>query len=227
MLTILKLLFIVFICFISSCGDSKPDVISIFPLKKYNQEIAHWIKPADTNFYTAVMKPDVQKKRLLIFYNHYFGTMSPWHSEYVTKVLQAANPNFIKLNELELLKEFSNKNKSKNEKGYSENFRPYSQAWIDEIAANMNVAQFDDIHYQTKNRAIAIDNLHTRALPTEDEYYYHYKIPGQGHPFDNLQISAIWAGSPLYILGETKDRAWSLILSQDFIGWVKSSGIAK
>ena len=40
-------------------------------------------------------------------------------------------------------------------------------------------------------------------------------------------MSALWAGTPVYIIGETRDKAWLLVLTPDYIGWVKSSGIAR
>jgi hypothetical protein len=40
-------------------------------------------------------------------------------------------------------------------------------------------------------------------------------------------MSALWAGTPVYIVGETRDHAWMLVITPDYIGWVKSSGIAR
>ena len=111
--------------------------------------------------------------------------------------------------------------------GYGENFRPYTKNWIDGIPQNINLAQFDGLVYQAKNRAIAIDNLHARLLPTDDVFLYHYKLAGEGYPFDNLQTSALWAGTPVYIVAESRDHAWSLVITPDYISWVKSNGIAR
>lgn len=71
---------------------------------------------------------------------------------------------------------------------------------LDQITYNMNIAQFANLDYNSNNRAIAIDNLHARALPTNDVHFYSNKIAGQGYPFDNLQETAIWAGTPLYVV---------------------------
>jgi cell wall-associated NlpC family hydrolase len=64
-------------------------------------------------------------------------------------------------------------------------------------------------------------------LPTEDVYFYNAKIPGEGYPFDNLQISAVWVGTPVYIIGETRDHVWMLVVTPEYIAWVKSRGIAR
>ncbi|CAM4426408.1 MAG: hypothetical protein LEGION0398_MBIBDBAK_01304 [Legionellaceae bacterium] len=41
------------------------------------------------------------------------------------------------------------------------------------------------------------------------------------------KISALYTGTPLYILGTTKDKAWSLVLTSSLIVWVESNRIAK
>ncbi|WP_232220569.1 SH3 domain-containing protein, partial [Legionella tunisiensis] len=56
---------------------------------------------------------------------------------------------------------------------------------------------------------------------------FHFSLPGQGFPFDNLQESVIWAGTPLYVFTVSQDKAWSLVLTPDaYFAWVKSSDIA-
>ncbi|HSW71265.1 MAG TPA: SH3 domain-containing protein, partial [Gammaproteobacteria bacterium] len=39
--------------------------------------------------------------------------------------------------------------------------------------------------------------------------------------------SSVWVGTPLYILGETRNHRWSLVVTPEFIGWVQSKGIAR
>lgn len=204
-----------------------PDTISLFPLDKYDQTVSNWIKPTDDNYDTPLLSKPIQQKRLEIFYEHYFGSVSPWNIDFVTRILQQAAPDDLKTLEKSLLSYFSNENKPDNEIGYGENFRPHSVAWIDAISANLNLSQFDHLTYQFENRGIAVDNLQARALPTDDVHFYNYKLAGQGYPFDNLQISTLWAGTPVYILGETKDHAWELVITPEYIGWVKSQGIAR
>ncbi|MHB1949219.1 MAG: SH3 domain-containing protein [Gammaproteobacteria bacterium] len=218
-----------FICclfLVTGCRE-KNDVVSIFPLKNYNQTLSDWIKPEDPNYDTPLMPSVVQQQRLANFYKHTYGASSPWNPDYVKKILQASKPDDLKTNEEALIQLFNNKNKKAKEIGYGENFQPYTEDWINNIAANINLAQFDSLQYDAKNRAIAIDNLYARVLPTDDVFFFHYKIAGQGYPFDNLQISALWAGAPVYILTQTQDHAWSLVITSDYIGWVKSSGLAR
>ncbi|MDI1352647.1 MAG: SH3 domain-containing protein, partial [bacterium] len=76
-------------------------------------------------------------------------------------------------------------------------------------------------------KAIAINNTYARALPDASPDFFHFSLPGQGFPFDNLQESVIWSGTPLYIISVSKNKAWSLVLTPDaYFSWVKSNDIA-
>lgn len=221
-----NIVLIVVTCFtLSSC--SRQEKISLFPLDHYSQNISDWIHPGDKDYDRSLMTNEIQQKRLQTFYKHYDGALSPWNESYVKKIIELHAPDNIQSIERGIIIEFTNQNKSAREIGYAENFRPHTQQWIDDITSNINLSQFDSLHFDPRNQGIATTNLQARALPTDDVYFYSYKIAGEGYPFDNLQISALWAGTPVYILGETLDHAWSMVITPDYIGWVKSDGIAR
>lgn len=210
------------------CGwGSQRELISIYPMQNYDQNVSHWIKSSDPNYDQPLMSSQEQQRRLNILFNHYFGDFSPWNEAYVNKMIQNKKSDNLKETERSIIDTYDNNGKSFKKIGYGENFQPYTSEWIHKIVENLNISQFNHFHYAPHNRAIAIDNLNARALPTDDVFFNSYKLPGQGYPFDHLQMSAIWAGTPLYILGTTKDRAWTLVISPDFVTWVKSSGIAR
>lgn len=202
------------------------DLISLFPMDKYDQSVRTWINPNDSDYETILLDQSIQSKRMEIFYDHYFGSQSPWNSHYINTIIRSPEPNTIKSLEQVIIQYFSNTGKTNDQIGYGENFRPYSSDWINSISDNVNIVQFDNLVYQDNKRGIAIDNLHARALPTDDVHYYSHTLAGQGYPFDNLQMSSLWAGTPVYILAETKNHAWYLVVTPDYIGWVKSTGIA-
>lgn len=210
-----------------SASYAEQDLISQFPIDHYDQKISSWINSNDENYDTPILKADIQQKHFDLYYTHYFGSLSPWNAEYVTRILRHSSPDDIKSTEQAIIRHYSNERKSGDQIGYGENFHPHDKEWISKIAENIDIDQFSGLTYQANNRGIAIDNLHARALPTDDVYFYSHKLAGQGYPFDNLQISALWAGTPVYIVGETRDHAWMLVITPDFIGWVKSSGIAR
>lgn len=221
-----SLISLTYVCAVST-GYAYQDTISVFPLNNYNQTISAWIKSSDADYDKSLLSADMQQKRLDMFYDHYFGSLSPWNAEHVNQILRQSSPNDLKTIEQSIISLFSNEGKPDNQIGYGENFLSYTKDWIAGIANNINIAQFDGLTYKINNRGIAIDNLHARALPTDDVHFYNYTLAGQGYPFDNLQLSALWAGTPVYIIGETRDRAWLLVITPDYIGWVKSSGIAR
>lgn len=211
--------------FASTSSFANNERIKLFPIEHYDQDISHWIvdnKDADKPLISA----EEQQHRFTIFKDHYFGERSPWHPSFIQKLLRQAPPNDIKSLEALLLTHFNNKNKPGDKIGYGENFRAHDEAWINHLEENMQVSQLQTDSYQAAQRAIATTNLHARILPTDDPFFYHHQLAGEGYPFDNLQVSSIWSGTPLYILGETKDKAWSLVVTPEFIGWAHSDGIA-
>ncbi len=210
---------------ITGCRDH--ETIALFPLDHYDQTLSNWIKPSDPDYDQSLLSREIQQYHFENFYKHNFGALSPWNADYVNQILQHKAPDDLKTLEQGLFTQFSNQSKPEEQIGYGENFRPHSQNWIDTIANNINVSELDHLNYQASHRAIAVENLPARVLPTDDPYYFSYKIAGEGYPFDNLQMSSVWVGTPLYILSETKDHAWSLVITPDFIAWVKTSGIAR
>lgn len=81
--------------------------------------------------------------------------------------------------------------------------------------------------FNADNRAIMITESSVRMLPTTTPAFYDFKKAGEGYPFDILKDSYIRPGTPVYIFGESKDKAWKLIISPAVMGWVKSDDLAK
>ena len=134
---------------------------------------------------------------------------------------------FMKKMEAEILDEFNNQDKSADDKHYGENFKEHDLRWWMKIKANMNLPALFASEYHTEQRAISVNNTYARSLPDLAPDFLHASLPGQGFPFDNLQDSAIWAGTPLYVFGVSNDRAWSLVFTPDgYFSWVKSHDIA-
>lgn len=202
--------------------------ISLFSLKNYSQDINKWLK--HSNYNKRVMSVDYQQYRLKEFYNHLYSTdgtnaSSPWSGKYVNKLFRQ-QPNLTTL-EKNLVLWFSNKDKDPAHIGYGENFRPHTLQWINNIKENMNINQFSNLTYNANSRAIAIANLNARVLPTDSPHFYNFTLPGQGYPFDNLQMSSLWAGTPVYIVAQSRDKAWDFVITPSFIAWVHSKYIAR
>ncbi len=205
--------------------------ITTFPLSRYNQDINYWINPKNPDYHQPLISLSQQKKQLKKYYEHYCATgpqaLSPWGYKYVKNNLKNGLTEHVV--EKNIIKAHSNASQ-KNQKsiGYAENFKPYDECWLKDIIFNMNLKQFKSpLKYQARNRGITVKNLLGRSLPTNDPYFHNFTLPGEGYPFDNLQDSAIWAGTPVYIIGQTRDHQWYLILTSSFVTWVESDGIAR
>lgn len=77
-----------------------------------------------------------------------------------------------------------------------------------------------------KRKAIVINSTLIRGLPTNKPFYYDFNLAGEGYPFDYLQVSAIWANTPIYILHKSLDGKWVYIDSSVCQGWVLAKDIA-
>ncbi len=207
------------------------DMIHIFPIQDYSQRISDWVAVNDNT--THFISPEQQALRYANFKSHFFGDNSPWSQIYVGPILNPASGETIQQVETDVLAMFTNTSSTTSENiQYAENFHAYDllggpQNWANNIGNNMNLAQFASLAYNSANNLIATNNILGRMLPTQDPSFQSYTLGGQGYPFDNLQVSAIWAGTPLYLLGTTRDGKWDLILTDSFFTWVPDNSVAR
>lgn len=203
--------------------------ITIFPLDKYDQNVQTWVSPDAPNDKNLLVSAEYQTKRLADYHKHIFSTapdaLSPWSKNFVSQVVEKKNG--VLTSARNLLADFNNQTKNQKYIRYGENYRPYGIAWFEAISDNVNLAQFSSqLTYHPNHRAIVVKNAQTRLIPTRDPSFYSIDMPGQGYPFDTIQASALWAGTPVYVLGKTKDGAWSFILTSSFMAWIESDAIA-
>jgi hypothetical protein len=203
--------------------------ISLFPLENHEQNIDAWIEVTDSEYRKPLLDPTYQKERLKEFYNHYFSTdeksLSPWGKAYLDQqISRDPNLKFLK----KTIKDLMKKMKDPKYIGYGENFRPYQKEWFEKIASNMDLEQLgQNLIFDPKQRGILIQNTFARVLPTSDAYFYSFELPGEGYPFDNLQESALWVGTPIYIIGQTQDKQWSLIVAPELTAWIPTAATAR
>lgn len=212
-------IFALFICFaLISYASNLP--LSIFDLSYYNQNINDW-QFTDNKL---LLTQQQEKNALNNFKAHY---LSPWDPLIIKDQISQGD---IYKYEAILLNKFDNSKRRPSQDQrhivYGENFRELSKKWIDNIAVNMQLDRLKNLSYHLENRAITVTNTQARLLPTNDPAYYHYSFPGEGYPFDNLQNSSLFIGTPLYILTLSKDKNWAFVSSADFTSWVPTSKIA-
>lgn len=161
------------------------------------------------------LNPATKQKRLIDNKNqqalaHHFlmQYFSPWHDK--------QNPMEVKKNIHDMMDAF------KKNPGWGMNYQPHSLQWMQKIAEDINLNTFPN---DNKN-AIVIRNATLRVLPTDMPSFSNYQEAGQGYPFDNLQISALWAGYAVHVFQITKDGEWVYVSAYSVSGWVKLRDIA-
>ncbi|MEM9254155.1 MAG: SH3 domain-containing protein [Pseudomonadota bacterium] len=192
-----------------------------FHLDPYIQDVNAWIDPAAPDYHRLIWpiayqqaKTEELKQQLL----------NPWQWDYVQGFLRAEEgPQ--RRNDWSI-RTYLIAGDGTYRDAWGANYRKHSRAWKDQLAGNVNLTQFSTASFAMSRRAIAVDNLPGRALPTRDPHYHDFSLPGEGYPFDNLQMTSIWAGTPLYIAGESLDGVWYYVLSSSVAAWVPASGVA-
>jgi cell wall-associated NlpC family hydrolase len=196
-----------------------------FPINAYSQDINTYI-PKDSNDYTKLLlSEEYQAKQVRQFFNHYYASdeqgLSPWSDTLVQTLLPT-----VKNIEQSIIDDFDNQKQEPKNYHFAENFKEHDPLWLAKIVTNMNLETLS-LTVNRQNKAIIVHNTFARALPDIAPDFFHFSLAGQGFPFDNLQESSIWVGTPVYVLHVSQDKAWSLVLTPDaYFAWVKSDDIA-
>jgi hypothetical protein len=218
-----KLLLMLVIVNISSfCTHPFKDNISLFPIENYSQDLNFWFNKNSSDFNTPVLSQEEQSKYFKEMKDNTYGidknSNSPWSPTYINFLLkpELETEKTIFLGETKIIdsyKEFSLKKEGIN-------FRHYSNEYLDRIKENMNTASLEKLSYHSYNRAIIVENVLLRELPIQDPFFLSRSIAGQGYPFDGARLSALYVGNAIYILTQSQDKTWALVISNSAIGWI-------
>ncbi|MCB5304035.1 SH3 domain-containing protein [Yersinia bercovieri] len=203
---------------------------SLFPLQAYTQNVTYWFPENSPSYNQPLVSAELQQRALANLLAQYFGGMptdaSPWEERYVQTHLQPSGAGSIALYIKRKLDDFDNAYRQKDIINYGSNYRPHGIQWLDTIRNNIQLVQFNKLHFQPEQRGITITDTSVRVLPTFDPSFYSDTIAGEGYPFDNLQETHLHLATPIYSLGYTLDGLWTFILTPDVLGWVPSNSIA-
>lgn len=192
---------------------------SIFPMEHYSQNSEEWIPSSAADYHQPVMDDATQAKYFTRLKANYFGTApqdtSPWNEAYINQLKENGKAQT-------LLAHSVNEFLSPAAKYYGINFKELSLEWKNKIKENASASLPDS----TAGRAIAVRETLLRSLPTIDPAFNDPRQPGEGYPFDMLQVAAIRPGTPLYIMGTSRDKAWRYVVSPAVQGWVQSDDVA-
>lgn len=96
--------------------------------------------------------------------------------------------------------------------GYGENYRVHSKEWVKSLLKNANADEFPNLDWS----AVVINRVDLRALPTHRP---RFSSP-DGFPFDTLQNSSLWPGTPVQVLHESRDKRWLFVAASYVGGWL-------
>lgn len=194
---------------------------TVFPIANYSQSVDKWIPPGAENINVPVLDTATQQRYFTALKSRYFGMnkqdRSPWNPHYVASLL---NDKATRIRDARMMHYLNDGSTY-----WGENFRTHSARWKQELWNNADT-RISDI-YQPSGRGIVIRETLVRALPTQDPAYDDPRLAGQGYPFDNLQISSIRPGTPVYVLTASRDKTWRYVLSPTVTGWVHSEDVAR
>lgn len=105
---------------------------------------------------------------------------------------------------------------------YGENLLRRSPAWMAEMRRLSRPEDFPNFG----RPAVAVVHTSLRVLPTLEPAFLNRHLPGEGFPFDYLQNTAIWAGTPLYLSHLSADGAFALAHCRYASGWVPLADVA-
>ena len=105
---------------------------------------------------------------------------------------------------------------------FGENTLARSPAWAARLESEAGLDTYPSLGL----KAVTLRRTDLRQMPTDRPVFYDFAKAGEGFPFDYLQNSALWAGTPCYVTQATRDRAWYLCESPHALGWVRAQDLA-
>jgi hypothetical protein len=193
-----------------------------FPMDRYDQAVDAAIPPGGTGYREAVFDDALAGAYRREFVARFTGERSPWQAALPERWLA----QLPALSDLAAALSIAG-GRDDPDAGFRADGSRYPEAWYRTLDANARGALVSGrAVFDPARRAIATDNVAVRALPSAEPYYRNPVLAGEGPPFDYLQRSAIWAGTPLYILGASTDNAWRLVVSPAVVGWVAQEAVA-
>lgn len=202
--------------------------LSVLRRADYAVPIDQVLRPDAPDYDSPLVPWQTQQAWTRALRERYVGTApeasSPWNPRYVERMIERP---LLPMRLRARADRYDNAGKPARRIGYGVNFQPHDAAWIARLRASMRVEQFGTGRFDAARRAITLDEASVRELPTDDAHFYDMRLPGQGFPFDNLQITALRPGTPVYRLGDSADGAWSYVLAPEVEGWVRANRLAQ
>jgi cell wall-associated NlpC family hydrolase len=103
---------------------------------------------------------------------------------------------------------------------YGSNLQKLQPGWTKALQTLANLEQYPNC----RRRAITLRNTNLRELPTAEPHFESIDKPGCGYPFDVLQSTALWAGTPLWVVHIA--GGWAFVDSPAAAAWMPLQDLA-
>ncbi len=185
---------------VAGCGGPPPETIS--DLRDLPQDVLAYVPAADKD------KPFIDPERQAQLAAQYKAAhYAPWHRD---KPKTAA---------AELEKPFADISKTS---GHGPSGRKITPDWVAELKQNANLGAYPNTHH----RAVTVHHADLRDLPTLQPRFLDFDSATDGYPFDLLQCSGVWAGTPVLVTHVSNDGAWLLVETPFATGWMRPENLA-
>lgn len=191
----LLVLFVLLAALFSGCGPVAKEKIR--DLQSLPQDTGYFAAFAEQN--KSLVKAEEQRRSFAEFRRKWF---SPWHTSG-----NMHSPEKIYWGVDMLLKK----------RFFGENMRPHSREWKEKLIRNSAPDSFPSLDLP----GIILRTSSLRVLPTQKPAFRDFSRAGEGYPFDYMQNSAIWAGTPVRIRHVSRDGAWLLVETDWVYGWIR------
>lgn len=193
------LIMVPFLCLLSGCFSSFETIRDVRELKQDHKAYLD-VSAAEA----LMMNAEEQQQRDRDYNSRHF---SPWHDSQPRCSLADITAEFIKYGR---------------NRGYGENGRKHAKNWIKKLKANARLQDYPGVGYP----AITIRHTSLRALPTGKPHFSSSRRAVSGYPFDNLQATAVMVNTPVFVSHISRDRAWVLVETGYYFGWMRAEDVA-
>ncbi len=105
---------------------------------------------------------------------------------------------------------------------FGENKRKRPAGWAGELASRADTASYPNRRYS----GITVANSNLRVLPSDKPAFLDFDLPGEGYPFDYLQVSSLAANTPVTVLHAVRDGSWLFVDTPVAAGWISAADVA-
>ncbi len=105
---------------------------------------------------------------------------------------------------------------------YGENLLPRDPAWLERLRRLARPEDFPNLG----RPGVAVAPTAMRVLPTLEPAFADPAKAGEGFPFDYMQNTAVWPGTPLYLSHLSADGAFVLAHCRYASGWIPMNDVA-